>query len=97
MLVERSLRSGRQGLEQDYGFYKPQQREEYVLPLYCIFSKPANTFTVEFATVGRTKEGTVYHHLWGAEEIDALLKEHGLTKPVSSEDASEPAAQTTIS
>lgn len=54
-------------------------------------------FIVEFATVGRTKEGTVYHHLWGAEEIDALLKEHGLTKPVSSEDASEPAAQTTIS
>jgi 20S proteasome subunit alpha 3 len=63
----------------------------------CVFSDSANTFSVEFATVGRTKEGTVYHHLWGAEEIDALLKEHGLTKPVSSEDASEPAAQTTIS
>jgi len=23
----------------------------------------------------------VYHHLWGAEEIDALLKEHGLAAP----------------
>jgi 20S proteasome subunit alpha 3 len=53
-------------------------------------------FAVEFATVGRTKEGTVYHHLWGAEEIDALLKEHGLTKPVSSEDAPEQTAGTTI-
>lgn len=35
---------------------------------------------VEFATVGRTKSGKVYHHLWGAEEIDALLKEHGLAQ-----------------
>ena len=35
---------------------------------------------VEFATVGKTKDGQVYHHLWGAEEIDALLKEHGLAK-----------------
>lgn len=51
----------------------------------------ANTFSVEFATVGKTKEGTVYHHLWGAEEIDALLKEHGLTKPASSEETTEQA------
>jgi 20S proteasome subunit alpha 3 len=35
---------------------------------------------VEFATVGRTKDGKIYHHLWGADEIDALLKEHGLAK-----------------
>ncbi|KAK3214933.1 hypothetical protein GRF29_19g1722477 [Pseudopithomyces chartarum] len=35
---------------------------------------------IEFATVGRTESGKVYHHLWGAEEIDALLKEHGLAK-----------------
>ena len=35
---------------------------------------------IEFATVGRTKSGTIYHHLWGAEEIDTLLKEHGLAK-----------------
>jgi 20S proteasome subunit alpha 3 len=38
---------------------------------------------IEFATVGRTKEGKVYHHLWTAEEIDALLKEHGLAKAES--------------
>lgn len=36
--------------------------------------------TVEFATVGKTKDGKVYHHLWGADEIDALLQEHGLAK-----------------
>jgi 20S proteasome subunit alpha 3 len=36
--------------------------------------------TVEFATVGRTKSGKIYHHLWSADEIDALLKEHGLAK-----------------
>lgn len=36
---------------------------------------------VEFATVGKTKSGQIYHHLWTAEEIDALLKEHGLVKP----------------
>lgn len=42
--------------------------------------------TVEFATVGKTKSGQVYHHLWGAEEIDALLKEHGLAKPADTED-----------
>ena len=35
---------------------------------------------IEFATVGKTKSGTIYHHLWGADEIDTLLKEHGLAK-----------------
>ena len=35
---------------------------------------------VEFATVGKTKDGKVYHHLWGADEITTLLKEHGLAK-----------------
>jgi len=35
---------------------------------------------IEFATVGRTKNGTIYHHLWAADEIDTLLKEHGLAK-----------------
>ena len=35
---------------------------------------------IEFATVGRTKKGEIYHHLWSAEEIDALLKEHDLAK-----------------
>jgi 20S proteasome subunit alpha 3 len=42
-------------------------------------------FIVEFATVGKTKSGKVYHHLWAAEEIDALLKEHGLGKPEGTE------------
>ncbi|KAI4747380.1 proteasome subunit alpha type [Aureobasidium sp. EXF-12298] len=54
-------------------------------------SEKTNMSSVEFATVGRTKEGTVYHHLWGAEEIDALLKEHGLSKPASSEETTEQA------
>lgn len=39
-----------------------------------------NKFPVEFATVGKTKDGKVYHHLWGADEITTLLKEHGLAK-----------------
>jgi 20S proteasome subunit alpha 3 len=42
------------------------------------------TFTdcgiVEFATVGKTKDGRIYHHLWGADEITTLLKEHDLAK-----------------
>lgn len=41
----------------------------------------ADIVLVEFATVGKTKSGTIYHHIWGAEEIDDLLKEHGLAKP----------------
>lgn len=40
---------------------------------------------VEFATVGKTKDGKVYHHLWGADEITALLKEHGLAKQEDTE------------
>jgi len=36
--------------------------------------------TVEFATVGKTESGKVYHHLWSAEEIQSLLREHGLAK-----------------
>ncbi len=35
---------------------------------------------IEFATVGRTKDGQVYHHLWEGEEIDKLLQETGLKK-----------------
>jgi len=34
---------------------------------------------VEFATVG-VKNGKIYHRMWAAEEINALLKEHGLAK-----------------
>lgn len=40
---------------------------------------------VEFATVGKTKDGKIYHHLWGADEITTLLKEHGLAKQEDSE------------
>jgi 20S proteasome subunit alpha 3 len=39
-----------------------------------------SSLLVEFATVGKTKEGKIYHHLWNADEINALLKEHGLAK-----------------
>ncbi|KAL1306117.1 hypothetical protein AAFC00_004233 [Neodothiora populina] len=49
---------------------------------------------LEFATVGRTKSGQIYHHLWGAEEIDALLKEHGLGKPADAEVADQDAGTT---
>lgn len=35
---------------------------------------------VEFATVGKTKDGRIYHHLWGADEITTLLKEHDLAR-----------------
>lgn len=38
------------------------------------------SITVEFATVGKTESGKVYHHLWSAEEIQSLLREHGLAK-----------------
>lgn len=40
---------------------------------------------IEFATVGRTEKGTIYHKLWSAEEIDSLLKEHGLGKAEETE------------
>lgn len=49
----------------------------------------ADVTPVEFATVGRTKSGKVYHHLWGADEIDALLREHGLAKVGESESTEE--------
>src|ERR1700760_2389944 len=40
---------------------------------------------IEFATVGKTKAGTIYHHLWDAEEIDTLLREQGLAKKETDE------------
>jgi hypothetical protein len=40
---------------------------------------------VEFATVGQTKDGKIYHHLWGADEINALLRQHGLAKEEDTE------------
>lgn len=51
-------------------------RQRYDLP-QCTNT---NVSAVEFATVGKTKEGKIYHHLWNADEINALLKEHGLAK-----------------
>lgn len=50
----------------------------------CLSS--TNAKIVEFATVGKTKSGKVYHHLWGADEIDALLKQHGLGKAEDTEE-----------
>lgn len=44
---------------------------------------------VEFATVGKTKDGKIYHHLWTADEIDALLREQGLAKVDDEPEAGE--------
>lgn len=44
-----------------------------------------NVYPVEFATVGKTKDGKIYHHLWGADEINALLRQHGLAKEEETE------------
>lgn len=41
---------------------------------------------VEFATVGQTEDGKIYHRLWSADEITALLKSNDLAK---AEDAEE--------
>jgi hypothetical protein len=42
--------------------------------------------TVEFATVGQTDDGKIYHKLWSADAIDDLLKANDLAK---AEDAGE--------
>jgi hypothetical protein len=47
--------------------------------IVCV-SLDADILLVEFATVGKTKDGKVYHHLWSSDEIMTLLKEHGLAK-----------------
>lgn len=44
-----------------------------------------NEYPVEFATVGKTKDGKIYHHLWGADEINALLRQQGLAKEEETE------------
>lgn len=50
----------------------------HLVEFRCILTR---TFLlVEFATVGKTKDGKIYHHLWNADEIDALLREQGLAK-----------------
>lgn len=50
-----------------------------------LFGAPLTGCSVEFATVGKTRDGKIYHHLWGADEITALLKEHGLAKQEDTE------------
>ena len=35
--------------------------------------------------MGKTADGKTYHHLWAADEIDVLLKEHGLAKQEEAE------------
>lgn len=44
------------------------------------------SLTVEFATVGHTKDGKIYHRLWDADEITALLKKHDLAKEENPDD-----------
>lgn len=41
---------------------------------------------VEFATVGKNKDGKVVHKIWSPSDIDALIKESGLAKPEEDED-----------
>jgi 20S proteasome subunit alpha 3 len=36
--------------------------------------------------LGQTKEGKIYHKIWNADEITALLKEHDLAKDESKEE-----------
>lgn len=46
---------------------------------------------VEFATVGRSKAGSIYHHLWDADAITALLREHDLAKKEDTEESTDQA------
>ena len=36
--------------------------------------------------MGQTPEGKIYHRLWSADEITALLKEHDLAKNEDTEE-----------
>jgi len=75
-------------LKQDY-------KEDCTLTEACaiavkVLSKTMDSTTlssekIEFATVGQDVDGKVYHHLWTAEEIQSLLKEHGLAKDAEEE------------
>ena len=44
------------------------------------------SYVVEFATVGKTEDGKIYHRLWSADEITTLLKEHDLAKDEGADD-----------
>ena len=46
----------------------------------------ADRFLVEFATVGQTEDGKIYHRLWSADAIDDLLKKNDLAKAEDSEE-----------
>lgn len=35
---------------------------------------------IELASVGKTKSGEIYHHIWDSSSIDELLKAHDLLK-----------------
>ena len=41
---------------------------------------------VEFATVGQTEDGKIYHRLWSADQIDELLKKNDVAKAEESEE-----------
>jgi 20S proteasome subunit alpha 3 len=41
---------------------------------------------VEFATIGQTEDGKIYHRLWSAEEINELLKKNDLAKAEDTEE-----------
>ena len=43
-------------------------------------SSKLDSSKIEFATVGKTKEGNIYLKMWDGKEIDELLKEHDLAK-----------------
>lgn len=35
---------------------------------------------IELATVGKSKSGEIYHHIWDGDSINQLLKTHELMK-----------------
>lgn len=56
-------------------------------PSHILLNKSQLTHSaVEFATVGQTSEGKIYHRLWAADEIMALLKENELAKEDDAEE-----------
>ena len=40
---------------------------------------------IEVASIGRAKDGSVYHHTWQPAEIDTLLERLELAKPKDTE------------
>ena len=66
------------------------EKSELWLCFLCVGSASILTVcVVEFATVGKTTGGKIYHHLWNADEIDALLREQGLAKVDDEPEAGE--------